>query len=460
MMKVGMVGGGVVLLGLSSLLVINIPQLTAVTYSPVTETKEESHESEATTSMSESEELVKTDNVEDDNREAVTHQPLPESVKAIYMTACVAGTPSFRNQLVDLIDKTEVNSVVIDIKDFSGTISFPPKSEAWKPAWQNANCGTSDMKDFLGSLHEKGIFVIARLTVFQDPFYAPLRPDLAVQKASDGTVWRDNKGLAFIDVGSTEYWDHIIELSKEAYNIGFDEINYDYIRYPSDGPMRDISFPNSMAGEHGADKQANLEAFFSYLHEQISDESLFSEVRHLNTGKASNTPWMSADLFGMTTTNYDDLSIGQVQDRAAPYFDFIAPMVYPSHYPNSFLGLGNPNDYPYKVVNYAMQSGVNRMRSSTTPMQGFLHTPIYDTNASGTKTFTGLYRKPVYGPDKFRTWIQDFDYGGDYDAADVRAQIQASYDASVESWMIWAPSNIYTKAALRPSVTDKDVILE
>jgi hypothetical protein len=143
----------------------------------------------------------------------------------------------------------------------------------------------------------------------------------------------------------------------------------------------------------------------------------------------------------MTTTNYDDLSIGQVQDRAVPYFDAVAPMVYPSHYPKSFLGLGDPNDYPYKVVNYAMKFGVNRLLATTTPMNGFLHTRI------GTST-PAVYAKKAYPPTKLRTWIQDFDYGGDYDAADVRAQIQASYDAGVMSWMIWAPSNRYTRAAL------------
>ena len=136
------------------------------------------------------------------------------------------------------------------------------------------------------------------------------------------------------------------------------------------------------------DRQANLEAFFKYLSEALADEERFADVRHENTGRASSTPWTSADLFGMTTTNFDDLSIGQVQDRAAPYFDFIAPMVYPSHYPNSFLGLGNPNDHPYKVVYHAMKTGVDRMAASTTPMQGFLHTPIMSTNASGTQTFT------------------------------------------------------------------------
>ena len=97
-----------------------------------------------------------------------------------------------------------------------------------------------------------------------------------------------------------------------------------------------------------------------------------------------------------------------------PYFDVVALMVYPSHYPKNFLGLGNPNDCPYKVVHYAMQFGVNRLLSSTTRMQGFLHTRI------GTST-PALYNKPTYAADKLRTWIQNFDYGGDYDAADVRA---------------------------------------
>jgi hypothetical protein len=381
-----------------------------------------------------------------DSRPVVQHVPMPPQVKAIYMTSCVAGTPSFRDRLVSVIETTEVNSVVIDIKDYSGTISFPPTSDYWLPAWENARCGTRDMESFIAELHEKGIFVIGRITVFQDPFYAEKHPELAVLKASDGSVWHDGKGLSFIDVAAKPYWNHIIELAVNAYNIGFDELNFDYVRYPSDGNMRDIAFPNSLASEYGADKQANLEAFFAYLNEQLDDESLFNARRHENTGRASTTPWTSVDLFGMTTTNFDDLSIGQVQDRAAPYFDAVAPMVYPSHYPKSFLGLGNPNEYPYKVVHYAMSSGVERMKSETTPMEGFLHERI------GTST-PALYRKPTYSGDRLRTWIQDFDYGGDYDAADVRAQIQASYDAGVMSWMIWAPSNIYTKEALLPEGT-------
>ncbi|MEK7639447.1 MAG: putative glycoside hydrolase [Patescibacteria group bacterium] len=382
-----------------------------------------------------------SENTPEDTRPIVRHIPLPEQVKGIYMTSCVAGTPSFREQLVRLAQETEINSIIIDIKDYSGTISFPPTAEPLKPAWQNARCGTKDMRQLVEMLHDNGIFVIGRITVFQDPFYAPQHPELAVLRGDGIQVWRDFKGLTFIDVAAKPYWDYILALSVDTYNLGFDELNYDYVRYPSDGNMADTFYPQSIASEYGMDRQANLEAFFKYLNAQLDDESRFLSYRHENTGRASSTPWTSVDLFGMTTTNFDDLSIGQVQDRAAPYFDFIAPMVYPSHYPNSFLGLGNPNDHPYQVVYHAMKVGVERMEAPVTPMRGFAHERL------GTST-PASYRKPAYGPEKFRTWIQDFDYGGDYDAADVRAEIQASYDAGVMSWMIWAPSNIYTRAAL------------
>jgi hypothetical protein len=156
-----------------------------------------------------------------------------------------------------------------------------------------------------------------------------------------------------------------------------------------------------------------------------------------------HVPLISADLFGMTATNEDDLTIGQVLERALPYFDYIAPMVYPSHYPPNFNGWANPNDHVYGVIHYSMSAAVRRAQASTTPIPSFAFERI------GTST-PARYRKPVYEATKLRTWIQDFDYGGDYDAKDVRDQIQATYDAGLTSWMIWAPSNIYTKEALLP----------
>src|SRR5690606_11961900 len=99
---------------------------------------------------------------------------------------------------------------IIDIKDFSGTISFEPEHESWKGAWDNARCGAYDMKEFLAAMHQKGVYIIGRITVFQDPYYSKLHPELAVKKADGVTVWKDHKGLSFIDVGSKPYWDHII----------------------------------------------------------------------------------------------------------------------------------------------------------------------------------------------------------------------------------------------------------
>jgi hypothetical protein len=422
--------GGAVIVSLFAISYVGAPRLTTLEYAPNEEL------ARAGSDAPKNEEKTSVD-----TRTVVRHVPLPKEVKAAYMTACVAGTRDFRERLIAFVEETELNTLVIDIKDYSGTISFAPTDPILSGAWNAAKCGARDMRSLIEELHDKDIFVIGRVTVFQDPYYAVQHPELAVKRADGVTVWKDHKGLSFIDVGARAYWDYMVALARDSYNLGFDELNFDYVRYPSDGPMTDISFTHSKDYPGDNNKQANLEEFFKYLSEKLADESLYKDYRHENTGRASTTPWTSADLFGMTTTNYDDLSIGQVQDRAAPYFNFIAPMVYPSHYPDGFIGLADPNSDPYAVVHYAMQKGVARMTATTTPMMGFTHTRI------GTST-PAVYAKTAYGPEKFRTWIQDFDYGGDYDAADVRAQIQASYDAGVMDFMIWAPSNVYTRAAL------------
>jgi len=353
----------------------------------------------------------------------VVHLPTPERVKALYMTACVASTPTFREELVKLVDETELNSILIDIKDFSGYLSFKPTDTALADI-VSKRCRAPDMKDFIKKLHDKGIYVIGRITVFQDPVLTKARPELAVKKASDGSVWKDNKGLSFTDVGSKEVWDYIVSIAKESYAIGFDELNFDYVRFPSDGPMSDIAFTWS-----GNRKKADvLEDFFAYLHTEMEPVGAV----------------LSADLFGMTTTNTEDLNIGQVLERAAPYFDYIAPMVYPSHYPPHFNGWANPNKYPYEVIKYSMDRAVQRFRATSTSVA------LRGIDPISTTTKPMLYPKESWDIQKLRPWIQDFDYGGNYDVAEVKAQIQAVYDAGLTSWMLWAPSNRYTKGALLP----------
>jgi hypothetical protein len=366
---------------------------------------------------------LNTEKKEEEKIPNVLHVKTPDQVKTIYMTACVAGTPSFRKDLVELIEETEINSIIIDIKDFTGTISYPTNNPILSQNEGNG-CRAKDMKDFIKELHEKNIYVIGRVTVFQDPYYTKIRPDLAVKKASDGSVWEDHKGISFIEVGAREYWDYILEIAYESHRIGFDEINFDYVRFPSDGNMKDIYFPFSedlINKDPEFGKAKALEEFFKYLSTEISEYN-----------KDQKYPMItSADLFGMVTTNYDDLNIGQVLERALPYFDYIAPMVYPSHYPNGFNGWNNPNTVPYELIHYVMKSGVDRV----VELKNATSTPDVVAEKLSTK--------------QLRTWIQDFDYGGDYDIAEVRAQIDASYDAGVESWMIWAPSNRYTRGALK-----------
>ncbi len=346
----------------------------------------------------------------EEKKEVSAHVKTPSPLKSIYMTACVLSTVEFKQDLVDLINTTEINAIVIDIKDFSGTISFPTTNPKLYGT-QGTGCKATGVKEFIQMLHDKNIYVIGRVTVFQDNIMTQLRPDLAVKRASDGGVWKDAKGISFVDVGAKEHWDYMVELSKESYALGFDEINFDYIRFPSDGNMKDIAFNHS----DGNNKPESLKKFFIYLHDQLKDTGLVT----------------SADLFGMTTTNYDDLNIGQVLENALPYFDYVAPMVYPSHYPNNFNGWANPDDYPYDLIYYTMKSGADRAEALRT----------------ATSTLSDIAAR--VGKHQLRTWIQDFDYGGDYGPVEVRQQIDASVAAGVPSWMIWAPSNRYTREALK-----------
>lgn len=358
--------------------------------------------------------------------EKVLHVATPEAVKAIYMTSCVVGTPSFRDELVAVLTTKEFNSIVIDIKDYTGTLSYDPDDATLDHAWEHARCGARDMREFIAHLHELGIYVIGRVTVFQDPHMTARRPDLAVQFASTRETWKDGKGLSFTDVSAQEIWDYHIAIAKDAYAAGFDEINFDYVRFPSDGPMSDIYFPHSGV----TPKDQALEKFFAYLHDNLKDTGIVT----------------SADIFGMTTTATFDLNIGQVFERALPYFDYIAPMVYPSHYPPGFNGWADPNEYPYELIAYVMDEAVRRAESTTTPIAGMTHIRTSPTSTT--------YTKPFYSRDMLRTWIQDFDYGGEYGPAEVRAQIQGSYDAGVNSWMVWAPSNRYTLGAYEDATVD------
>jgi len=346
----------------------------------------------------------------------VKHVATPTSVRAIYMSQCVVGTPGFRSDLVKLIDTTELNAVVIDIKDYTGRLSFTPADPSLKESVSPA-CGARDMEAFIKELHEKNVYVIGRITTFQDPYYTVLHPELAVKRVSDkGANWKDHKGLSFIDVSAKPYWEYVVRIAKASYEIGFDELNFDYIRFPSDGNMKDTFYtwnPNM-------EKSEALERFYIYLHDQLKPTGVV----------------MSVDLFGMVTTNYDDLNIGQVLERAMPYFDFIDPMVYPSHYPTGFNGYKNVNEHPYDIVHFSLMHAVERTVATTTKISALAFTRI------GTST-PAVYEKPAYPASKIRPWLQSFDYPVTYTPEMVSAQIKANTDAGLDSYLFWDPANKY-----------------
>lgn len=353
----------------------------------------------------------------------VNHLTTPEPLKAIHMTACVAGTLSWREDLKKLIRTTELNAVVIDIKDYTGVVSFPLFHQGFEDqisASAQKGCVVSDMREFVRQLHDAGIYVIGRISVFQDPSYAKLFPELAVKNKNDGKIWTDYKGLSFIDAGAKPYWNYIVELSEKAYELGFDEINYDYVRYPSDGNMQNALYTWSISTSTNGlsqTKSAMLENFFQYLHDNLE-----------NTGAK-----LSVDLFGMTTTVEHDMNIGQVLELALPYFDYVSPMVYPSHYPSTWNGFTNPAEHPYEVVKIALTRGLERERAWN------ISNGFFSIDSNGATT------TPV---SKLRPWLQDFNLGATYGPDKIRAQIQATYDAGLTSWMLWNAGNKYTAAAL------------
>ncbi|MCC6323545.1 putative glycoside hydrolase [Candidatus Nomurabacteria bacterium] len=330
----------------------------------------------------------------------ISHIATPENVKAIYISAWVAGSAKHMQRIYNLLDTTELNAIVIDVKDSTGRVSFHSNNTLINELGSSEK-RIADINKLIEDLHAKNIYVIGRVSVFQDPYMTKKMPDWAVKRKSDGAVWKDRKGLSFLDPANKAVWDYIVAVGQNAYSVGFDEINFDYIRYPSDGNIKDINYRLA----EGKTRASNIEDFFIYLHD--------------NMKKDIDIP-TSADLFGLVTTSVggDDMGIGQILEKALPHFDFIAPMAYPSHFAIGWNGYKNPASKPYEVVNLTMKKAAER------------------TIAMG------------YTPSKIRPWLQDFDMGATYTKEMVRAQIKATNDAGLNSWMLWDPKNIYTKDAL------------
>ena len=327
--------------------------------------------------------------------------PKPAAVRGIYLNAWAAGSRRRSQALIELAETTEINSFVIDVKDATGYVSYRTRSELARTIGADREIRIANIRGLLDELRARRIYPIARIVVFKDPLLAERRPDLAIQR-EDGSVWVDHHGEKWVDPYNREIWDYAVELAREAVELGFSEVQWDYVRFP-DVPvsyMREAVYP----AQAGRTRSQAIREFLEYSREKLKDLGV---------------P-VTADVFGLTVSAGDDMGIGQKWDDLVDVTDVLLPMVYPSHYARGSYGIAYPNGSPYRTVKTAMEHALRR-------------TPDGEGIAA------------------IRPWLQDFTLGSPrYDAAHVRAQIQAVYDVGLTEWILWNPGSRYTAAALAP----------
>jgi len=328
-------------------------------------------------------------------KEIKREKPAEKEIKGLYLTSYTASLPEKIDNFINFMKGSALNAVVIDIKDYSGVIAYDSQVELVKQLQTSRNL-IKNPSEIIKKLHDNNIYVIARQTVFQDPELTSKKPEWAVKNNHTGGVWRDYKGLVWADPTNEEVWKYNVAIAKEAIALGFDEINFDYIRFPSDGPMRQMQFAN-LASKSKAEV---MKAFFKYVYENLKTEPAY----------------LSADLFGFTTERTDDMNIGQQIEDAALYFDYVCPMVYPSHYPSGYLNLKNPAADPYKVVTFALTKGEESLK------------PVENERA------------------KIRPWLQDFNLGAVYTPAMIDLQIKAASETGTYGYLLWNARNVYSYA--------------
>lgn len=330
----------------------------------------------------------------------------PVKVKGIYVTGPAAGSERME-QLIDLVSSTELNTMVIDVKNDEGNLTY--KMEV--PASANLEAGiryVKDMPALVERLHQQGIYVIARIVCFKDPVLAAARPELAL-RLPDGKAVMDANGLAWVNPYKEEVWDYLCTLAECASRDGFDEIQFDYVRFPIGN--------DANAADYGVDmstypREAGLTDFFNYASKRLHEKQII----------------FGADLFGtIIGSDVDRDRTGQNYLSIAEHTDAICPMIYPSHYANGTFGMNVPDQYPYETIANALQLSKEELGETDSP-------------------------KGVVRP-----WLQCFnaiwvDGHITYGSKEVHDQIQAVYDAGYEEWFLWHASNHYEQ--VKSALTD------
>ncbi len=339
-----------------------------------------------------------------------TTMPVPESSrtplevrlkpflpKALYLTNYGIADRSLRGNALRLITETELNALVIDVKGDRGVITYKSDIPLATEIGAQKLVIVKDIKGLLASLKERGIYTIARIVVFKDTVLGAARPDLAI-KTRSGELWRDREGLIWVDPSKQEVWEYNIAIAEEAARNGFDEIQFDYVRFP------DQKGPTFSVANTEPNRVAAISGFLDEAHRRLVPYNVF----------------LSADVFGYVAWNLNDTAIGQRLDSMAATVDYLALMLYPSGFQFGIPGCTNPVEHSHEIVARSLERARQR---------------------------TGI---PAV---RFRPWLQGFkDYAFDkryFLGPEIRTQIDAAESFGAGGWMLWNPRNVYMAEGLK-----------
>ncbi|MBO5246724.1 MAG: sugar fermentation stimulation protein [Eubacterium sp.] len=329
----------------------------------------------------------------------------PTEAKGIFVTGAVAGTQSMMPELVKLVEDTSLNAMVIDIKNDAGEITYKMGLPLTEEIGAEVRY-VADMPKLIQELKEKDIYLIARIVAFKDPILAEQKPEYAVKNA-DGSVFHDNNDLAWVNPYNENVWDYLIEVSKQAAELGFDEIQYDYIRFSTAKGIAEADFGTEAAGKT---KQDAINGFLKKAYETLAPMGVY----------------VSTDVFGTIICNpTDGKLIGQDYVEMAKNCDYICPMVYPSHYVNNAYGIAIPDAKPYELIYAAVKDGEDLLQEARDKEEN-VHIA------------------------KQRPWLQAFTASWvkgyiPYRGNELQKQVQGAKDAGVSEWLLWNASNNYDK---------------
>ncbi|HEU5065391.1 MAG TPA: putative glycoside hydrolase [Gaiellaceae bacterium] len=320
----------------------------------------------------------------------IERTPLPQEVRGVHVSMALASLPGKLDHYLSIPGLTALE---LDVKDENGEVGFlmPATSLARKVGASKPYYKAGVVA---GKARAKGVYLIGRVVVFEDPMLTASRPDLAIQ-SSGGGVWRNDAGLGWANPYDKRVWDYVLSIGKAAARAGFDEIQFDYVRFPSDGPIETAVFP----GKTAEPPAWTITRFVHYASKQLKPLG----VR------------VSVDVFGLSATR--DLGVGQKPGRLAKYVDAVYPMVYPSHYGAGEFNLPDPGSAPGQTVSFSLRDFRNAM----------------------------LGRKAMLIP-----WLEDFSLTSDRtQPEDVQAQIDAARRTGAKGFLLWNPSGVYTEELLK-----------